>query len=217
MTLKSTLKAVIKKTWIYSVYNKRKINIAERKQQDELIEVRTPFVNTYLPKGGIGAELGVFKGGFSPVLLNVTQAKKLHLIDPWFTLCPEWTWASGDKSTVNALIRILQKLKAEIQEKKVHIHINDDLKTLNEFPDSYFDWVYIDSSHAYEHTKAELLLLEKKVKAEGIISGDDWRPDPSHRHHGVHKAVMEFVEEFGFSILYANPQDLQWAIQKKVQ
>lgn len=74
--------------------------------------------------------------------------------------------------------------------------------------------MYIDSSHAYDHTVEELEILKFKVKSDGIICGDDWRPDPNHRHHGVCKAVNEFLEKEGYELLYANEENLQWFIKK---
>jgi hypothetical protein len=47
---------------------------------------RGNVVAELLPKGGVGAELGVFKRRFSPVLLRTTEAERLHLVDPWYLL-----------------------------------------------------------------------------------------------------------------------------------
>jgi hypothetical protein len=44
-----------------------------------------------------------------------------------------------------------------------------------------------------------------------VIAGDDWQPDPGHRHHGVFKAVQELIAESSYVILYADAQSLQWA------
>ena len=75
------------------------------------------------------------------------------------------------------------------------------------------DWVYLDSSHAYQHTVEELALLRRKVRPGGVIAGDDWQPDPSHPHHGVHRAVMELVSSGSCEVLYADAGDQQWAIR----
>lgn len=96
------------------------------------------------------------------------------------------------------------------------MHVQDDIKLLKEFPDDYFDWVYVDSSHGYEHTVSELALLLKKVKASGIICGDDWQPNPNHRHHGVYKAVNEFILKNDYKLLYSDDKNLQWFIKKNI-
>lgn len=176
---------------------------------------RAPVLAELLPKGGVGAEIGVFKGRFSPVLLRVSDAAQLHLIDPWYLLTPEWHWGTGDRSTANAVRRIERRFRRQIEEGRVQVHIGHDLDLLPTFADATFDWVYLDSSHAYEHTVQELDLLHEKVKAGGMIAGDDWRPDPEHPHHGVHRAVNEFVAARGYEVLYADADNRQWAIRQR--
>lgn len=209
-----SVKSILKKTILYSLYNNRKALYYEKVGVTKLNNSRKDFVNTFIPKSGVGAELGVLKGHFSPLLLSITKAKKLHLIDPWYMLDSYWSWASGDQSTVNALINILKRFKRDIEEKRITVHVGDDSEVLKNFPDNYFDWVYIDSSHNYEHTKVELKILLQKVKQDGIIAGDDWRPDVTHRHHGVFKAVNEFIVEHNYILIHADESNLQWAITR---
>lgn len=177
---------------------------------------RTPFVRTVIPKGGVGAELGVFRGHFSSVLHQHAEPIRLHLIDPWYLLTPEWHWGTGDRSTVNAVRRILKQWKSEIEDGSVVVHIGDDRDVLWSFDDESLDWAYIDSSHAYEHTLDELRILDAKLRPGGVIAGDDWHPDPSHRHHGIHRAVCEFAADRGFDLVYADEADHQWAIRRRV-
>jgi methyltransferase family protein len=208
------IKNIFKRTFLYPMYIER---MHQKKLEDEVElnqRIRGPLMDKYIPKNGIGAELGVLKGTFSRVLLKSTKAKELHLIDPWYFLDAEWTWVGENTSTVDALCNILQTNKKEINEKKFFVHVQDDIEVLKSFPDAYFDWAYIDSSHAYQHTVMELEILLKKVKSSGIICGDDWRPDINHRHHGVFKAVNEFINKHHYDLIYANEENLQWFIKK---
>jgi hypothetical protein len=175
---------------------------------------RGPIVAELLPKGGVGAELGVYKGRFSPVLLQVSEAKQLHLVDPWYLLTPEWHWGVGDRSTVNALRRILRRFRNEIEAGRVEVHVGNDLDVLRRMADHSLDWAYLDSSHAYGHTVDELALLDRKVRPGGVIAGDDWQPDPDHPHHGVHRAVTEFLQANGYELRYADVGNRQWAISR---
>lgn len=61
-----------------------------------------------------------------------------------------------------------------IWETKSIIHVEEDLECLKKFKDNYFDWVYIDLSHDYNHSMQELKILKNKVKKSGIICGHDW-------------------------------------------
>lgn len=205
-------KQAIKSSSIYKWYGDKQFAMGENRRNQQK---RASFVEQILPKNGIGAELGVHRGYFSPMLMELTIVTKLHLIDPWYFLTSHWHWGSGNRSTVEALIKILQRFKSEIESGRVLVHVGDDLQILPTFPDQYFDWVYIDSSHAYEHTRDELQILDSKVKDIGVIAGDDWQPDPSHQLHGVYKAVNEFVNFGNYEIVYSDSSNAQWAIKRK--
>jgi len=58
------------------------------------------------------------------------------------------------------------------------------------FEDNYFDFVYIDASHKYEQTKADILLWERKVKEGAILAGHDYL---SEENEGVGRADREMI------------------------
>lgn len=208
------MKQLLKKTFLYKYYYNYKVRKALEKEHLYNRKNRGELMKKYLPENGIGAELGVLNGQFSRVLLDCCSPKELHLIDPWYFLDSHWSWASGNDSTVDAVIIVLKQNKKEIEQKRMFVHIEDDLVVLERFSDHYFDWIYIDSSHQYMHTVMELEIIKNKIKPDGIICGDDWQPDPNHRHHGVYKAVNEFIEKENYSLIYANSDNLQWFIKK---
>jgi hypothetical protein len=179
---------------------------------------RKEFLRRVIPQGGVGAEIGVHKGEFTRSILEVARPATLHLIDPWYVFGKQWTWGDGDRSTMRALTAILGTYEEELVSGKLVLNIGDDIKILPTFPDQYFDWVYLDSSHEYEHTLKELELLKIKVKADGVIAGDDWIEDPNDVNHGVYRAVQAFLKREPFKLIvqdgpYANSGNLQWAIR----
>lgn len=177
-------------------------------------QMRGKILSQLVAQNAIGAEIGVYKGEFVRAILDLAKPKKLHLIDPWYRFGREWPWSPGDRSTVNALIGILKTFESELIEQLIVLNIGYDLDVLPTFPDEYFDWVYLDTSHRYEQTRKELCILKTKVKATGIIVGDDWYPDADEMHHGVYQAVNEFVESEPYEIIYADAKDKQWAIRR---
>ena len=71
------------------------------------------------------------------------------------------------------------------------------------FPDSFFDWIYIDADHSYQAVLDDLAAWYPKIKTHGIISGHDFppyadtdNPHPAHENYpfGVEKAVTEFFK-----------------------
>ena len=191
----------------------RKLNSVEALLARRRGSRRAKFLEQMIPKGGVGAELGVYKGHFTRFILDVVAPERLHLIDPWYLLGERWRWADGNQSTIEALVAILRTYAAELTCGTVILHVGDDLEVLLTFPDSYFDWVYLDTTHSYGHSVKELELLGVKVKAGGVIAGDDWQTDPAHIHHGVCSAVREFIAREPYDLIYANETDKQWAIR----
>src|SRR5262249_7977252 len=56
------------------------------------------------------------------------------------------------------------------------------------------DFVYVDSSHRYEKTLQELEAVAPIIADDGVILGDDWIIEVTHRHHGLMRAVNEFLK-----------------------
>ena len=125
-------------------------------------------------KNLIVAEIGVFKGDFSKIMLNLMKPKELHLIDIF-----EGMMCSGDKDGNNVvwtnLNHELEILKKHFSENEnVFIHKGKSEKIMLGFSDDYFDVVYIDGDHSYEGVKRDLEVAYKKVKKGGLICGHDY-------------------------------------------
>ncbi len=71
-------------------------------------------------------------------------------------------------------------------------------KVLQEFPDRYFDWVYIDGNHYYDYVLKDLQICFLKVKDGGIIAGDDYTWGAKDGFP-VKKAVQEFISKNGLN------------------
>jgi hypothetical protein len=174
------------------------------------------FLKT-LPKDAVVAEIGVFRGHFSRHILKLARPRELHLIDGWWALYgdrfPDWGEYTdfGNLSTHAAYeeaVAIVEKARGSTA---CEFHVGDDRTVLPQFPDGYFDWVYLDSSHDYEPTLEELEILRTKVKLGGLITGDDYHPDPSHHHHELYQAVHSFCDRHGWEVK-ASDRFGQWSI-----
>jgi hypothetical protein len=135
-----------------------------------------------LPKGGIGAEVGVFRGEFTRHTVRVTRPKELHLIDGWWALYGERLPNWGAYTEFGRLTTRRAYEEARAAAPLGNFHVGDDVEILPTFADGYFDWAYLDTTHRYEHTLAELAVLDRKTR---IVAGDDRHEERSHPHHGV--------------------------------
>lgn len=161
-----------------------------------------------LPRGSVGAEIGVWKGDFSAILLSTLRPQRLHLIDPWLVQSNETyqdAWYGnalpGGQAAMDAMhqgVRI--RFRRAIKHGRVVVHRCASTEIASTFPDSSFDWVYIDGDHTYEAVRADLAAYSPKVKPGGIICGDDY-----HRRgwwgDAVIRAVNDFANEVGAELV----------------
>jgi hypothetical protein len=168
--------------------------------------------------GTVGAELGVFTGLFAETILETVRPAVLHLVDPWWLAYgeryPDWGayTAAGTLSTRVAHDAAVARAEAARDDCDVHVHVATSADWLRNLPDASLDWAYLDSTHYYRETLDELELLHDKLRPDGIVLGDDWRPEPSDPHHGVFRAVHELVRAGKWDVLRVD-EHLQWAIR----
>ena len=73
---------------------------------------------------------------------------------------------------------------------KIEFYEMSSLDASTKFPDGYFHFVFLDSSHQYSQTKAEIRLWQYKLLHEGILAGHDMT---SAENRGVGQAVKEMI------------------------
>lgn len=196
---------MLKRVYMSSLRLFSKHRLAEPNQpgsQPYHCKARIEILSPYIARGTIGAEIGVLKGSFIDYLLQ-TQPEKLYCVDPWYRLTSNWSWAVGNQSTVTALVNLLQNFKKEIGTGQLEPRVEFSIEFLQSLQDDSLDWVYIDASHDYNETIAELELALKKVKASGYILGDDYDPDPGSAQYGVYKAVNKMVDNGKMELIVA--------------
>ena len=75
-----------------------------------------------------------------------------------------------------------------------------------QFPDEYFDFVYIDGDHSYTAVLQDLKAWGPKVKAGGFLGGHDYSPSPEGT---INRAITAFLKDLpGYSLVYTPPAAL---------
>jgi LmbE family N-acetylglucosaminyl deacetylase len=139
-------------------------------------------------KGSIGCEVGVGEAVFTRQILNDANPSQLHLIDI--------------NHQVIGLARTL--FASEIESGRVQTHLGDSAEVLMRFPPDYLDWVYLDTTPAYEHVKRELDVCRTRVKNDGwiIVHNYIYWDHVIGRKYGVVEATHEFCLEHDYELLY---------------
>ena len=94
-------------------------------------------------------------------------------------------------------------------------------EAVKDFPDEFFDFIFIDANHTYEGISQDLVDWWPKVKPGGVFSGHDYLVTRKKARNGtiikfgVVRAVDEFVAKNNladrFAVLQPNPS---WVIVK---
>jgi Methyltransferase domain len=180
-----------------------KAGIRRRKQRWDLVGS--------LPRHGVGAEVGTWKGDFSAQLLRRAEPRRLYLVDPWeYRDDPQYEHAMfgdrtpGGQQRMDAIhAGVCDRFGREIGAGRVVVaraRSTDAAATLEPL-----DWVYIDGDHTYAGVRDDLEAFYPLIKPGGVFAGDDygmvgWWED------GVKRAVDEFVAAHGCALTVTGNQ-----------
>lgn len=172
-----------------------------------------------VPREAVCAEIGVWRGEFAAAILRATRPTKMHLIDPWrFEDDPRYraAWYGGvrakDQEDMDRIFReVLTRFEDEMKRGRVEIHRATSKDAAEGFLPGYLDWVYIDGNHTYDCVKEDLETYDRKVRAGGLITGDDYG-NPGWWDDGVRRAVDRFAAERRYDLRVLSGQ---FVLQKR--
>jgi SAM-dependent methyltransferase len=179
------------------------------------------WVLDYIKSGTVGAEFGVFRGHFSEIILREKSPSKLYLVDPWTKFGERYNWNGGGHEPNNPYTNFNKLTTAEAKADAAHrvSSWKDSVELIEDFEEGFcrnftdkLDFVYLDSSHWYTPTLRTLILIDRILKEDGVILGDDWYSEAGH-YSGVCRAVNDFVRHFNYEIIVAG-QDTQFVLRR---
>lgn len=147
------------------------------------------FADT-VQSGGKIAEIGVWKGKsicyLGVLIKNSKKDIKIYAIDTWQKMESE-KYHNDDHfkndELYNNFLKNIEPITDIVIPKR-----GTSLEICKQFPDNYFDAVFIDACHDYDCIKEDILNWLPKVKQNGILAGHDaWFP-------GVSKATKELLQ-----------------------
>jgi hypothetical protein len=177
----------IVRSWIKTDFKPPQYSLKYRNIKNcKLIPNRNLLLNK-LPKEGIVAEVGVYRGDYSEKIWNTCRPSKLHLID----LFPD-----------NTMDIVYDKFCRQINLGTIELHASDSVET--SFPDRYFDWIYIDTEHKYDRLIKELYHYAPTIRRGGFIAGHDFVIGNWNEFikYGVIEAVNEFCVNNDWELIY---------------
>lgn len=138
------------------------------------------FLLNSMPKNCICAEIGVWTGLFSEMILNTIKPDQLFLIDPWI-------WDHKDIPFDNYIANTkiahnqndMDQIYIEVCKKfasnhNVIVKRQMSVDAAEEFDDETFDWIYLDGSHDYKSVAADIQAWKNKILIGGYFCFDDY-------------------------------------------
>jgi len=140
--------------------------------------------------GSVFVELGCWKGRSASFLaveiVNSGKEIDLNFVDHWGGSEEEAHKADPE------LERVFDIFKSNVAKSGVKhtIHRMPTVEAAKKFADGSVDFIWVDAGHEYDEVLADLQAWWPKLKAQGIIGGDDFPME------GVERAVKEFFPSY---------------------
>lgn len=160
------------------------------------------------------AEIGVFRGHMSMILLASRPDLRLVMVDPYETLeAPDSYKETDDFHTrmsadSHRIARSEAKLRTEFAQHRSEMMLMTSEKAAEQVR-AQFDLVFIDGDHSYEGCKTDIDAWFPLVKSQGWLGGHDYRRDMGF---GVIQAVEEFVAREGLPLELG--ENYTWFVRK---
>ncbi len=162
-----------------------------------------PFIDELSIEKGIMAEIGSYAGESTEQFALSNKFSKIYAVDVWVRDISDPVIYISDMKEVESLFD--KKIEQYSNIKKIK---KLSLTVVNEFPDNYFDLVYIDANHGHENVKQDIIAWFPKVKENGILAGHDYESN----YPGVKQAVDE---------IFGKPDktfpDYSWMVRKEIR
>jgi len=149
-------------------------------------------------KNPVGAELGVFNGNLSVLLLSNKTDLTLHMIDSWegegagYIGDTEDSVATFSHQYMNDIFAKTMQ-RTDFAKDRRHVHRMRTDKAHAALADGSLDFCFIDADHSYEGCKSDIELYRPKIKAGGWLGGHDY-DHPKYPLFGVKRAVDEYAQ-----------------------
>ena len=155
-----------------------------------------------LPKNGVIAEIGVFRGHHAVSMFNICQPTELVLVDPWKNAVGQFKYKWANMNQMDLEILHTNVVNHFRNTPSVKVVRKGSLDAAVDYPDHYFDWVYIDANHEYEPVMKDLKAWFPKIKKGGYLCGHDYSDAPRilAKGDGVFFALNDLCEEHGLEV-----------------
>lgn len=141
----------------------------------------------------LGAEVGVFRGNTSEVLLREFPDLMLWLVDPWRPYDGPCRMGAGDQPAFDRAMSAAM-FWTEFARDRRFVLREPSVQAAGRFDHGELDFVFIDADHRYEHVCADIHAWWPRLRKGGLLMGHDYGVYRDQTGEwGVRRAVDEFI------------------------
>ena len=156
----------------------------------------------------VGLETGIEKGKNATVMYENIPNLKLYGLDS-YKQHPQCSYAFhaakrhwNPKAIKNWKDQCLKRMKG-----KNYIKIEKFTEdAIHDIKDNSLDFVYLDADHSYDFVMQDMILLGRKLRKGGIMSGHDYFYEKGKRREKVMQAVKDYTNVHGIKF-YITDED----------
>lgn len=181
-------------------------------------EVRAGEILSRVPAGRIrGAEIGVFKGQMSALLLSRLPALTLYMVDSWapteaqpeaYRACGDFHAGLGAQKQERCYREALAAVRFAL-DRAIVLRM-DSAVAARRVDDCSLDFVFIDGDHSYPGAVTDIEAWTRKLKPGGLLAGHDY-DHPLKPLFGVKRAVDEACAANGWVLTLG--EDMVWMVR----
>lgn len=138
-----------------------------------------------------GVEIGVQGGKYSRVLCEANPKMEFYGIDPYLEYDD-----IGIKGEQYGQDQGYELALASYPANGTLIR-KKSMDAINDFPDEYFDFVYVDGNHIFVYAAQDIHYWQKKIRPGGILAGHDYRPYYPRSFIHVYQVVNAYTDAYG--------------------
>lgn len=166
---------------------------------------------------GNAVEIGVAEGGFSFYLADCCPKMTVYQVDPWTALSDDEYHDYNNVAQEEQDRRY--KLVCDTAQEytgRVQVIRKFSEDAVSDFPNSFFDFIYLDANHKLEFIRKDIMLWWPKAKKGSIFAGHDYLDGIiKSGEYGVKTAVDEFVARHKLKLHLTKEKDYpSWWIVK---
>ncbi len=164
---------------------------------------------------GFGCEIGTAYGENAEQILRQWSGVTLFCVDPWKKWEKDQYVDTTGKCDFDSMFMYAMNKFSKYPGRVSVVRQESDV-AVQMFPDSFFDFVYVDGNHHEPQISRDLENWYPKVKSGGLFCGHDYyNLDTPEFRCEVKSAVDRFVSARGLDIsVTTGPGDMSWWIRK---